>query len=819
MLGRSALPTTSWLPVASECPTLHNLSSSRYRYPTRATKFLPLRFATARLLGFLAHARIIRMPKKRPPTPAPLLPNITPFPASFGPLGNFLSNRYSYHEPIGQGDNGTTHRVSPHTQPALSLCLKIPHLGIAAGDRLPTLKAAIRQEATILSGLRHRCLPYIIEYGTESSVPFYICNYHPGRTLTECLASGIRLDLANSRLALSDLLHVIAYVHKSGHTHCDLHPKNIMISSDIAQDGVLVLDFGHTASETGKERVQHSRHPTTAGKNSSDREQHDLRALGRLLRDAEPIFIATAPPLVQGEYRRLTADLISSRVRSSSDSLDRLDLVFNPLRNCSNNEDLFYTQGAQRESIVIPVAEHVPVGRPSLAVINTAEFQRLRSLKQLSFCDWRFPGATHTRFEHALGVFALSIEVMQHLTYDPSFRASFGPIESRAFLLSALVHDIGHYPFAHAVEQYAATVSQHTPGSRLTDIAHHEHFTKELIETNGEFRRTIVNHWGAESATHSVNILSNRSGALSRLIDGPLDIDKMDYLARDAHHAGLAAGASYSPRLLCRTLVCTRDGKDICATMDELAAIEGFIVLQDQLYGALYWHEAVRAVHCMFQLLLSHLVADDPTRLADLVRRLRGSHSEEAAAQLQLIPMLQRRKSDLKAVDLEKLKGVASLIARPQYSGVYKTLKTYRHSDTPLVMPGLNIYRTILREPTQTGSLSQIDNRRRELLRNAYLEAILREHATATAVDILVDVPFGKGAKRLAYIMSNTDLPPTRIDELTHISSSAFESPVLFWSPVRVFVSPVCREAIGPKLDAVIAAAEAIYKERVASPE
>ena len=198
-----------------------------------------------------------------------------------------------------------------------------------------------------------------------------------------------------------------------------------------------------------------------------------------------------------------------------------------------------------------------------------------------------FPGATNSRFEHVLGVYALGKACMDHLCYDQRFRLRFGPREVRGFLLACLLHDVGHYPFAHAIEQFAASRFQSDEGIRAREIAGHEKYTLKLISEPGKFRDVILAHWGEDTVAICKRILDGKMGTLSRLLDGPLDVDKMDYVHRDAYHAGLSFGGSIDPRHLCVAFQCDEQGQEIHVRSEHLPAIEGFILLQDQLYGAL----------------------------------------------------------------------------------------------------------------------------------------------------------------------------------------------------------------------------------------
>src|SRR5579859_2949163 len=115
----------------------------------------------------------------------------------------------------------------------------------------------------------------------------------------------------------------------------------------------------------------------------------------------------------------------------------------------------------QRSAIRDPVWGDISLGERELAIIDTAQFQRLRHIQQLGFTSLTFPGAHHTRFEHSLGVYSLTRAALLRL-----FELNGGPRLTRedvlAGLAAALLHDVGHYPFSHAVEELElATLRNH----------------------------------------------------------------------------------------------------------------------------------------------------------------------------------------------------------------------------------------------------------------------------------------------------------------------------------------------------------------------
>ncbi|MGC8645031.1 MAG: HD domain-containing protein [Thermoplasmata archaeon] len=201
------------------------------------------------------------------------------------------------------------------------------------------------------------------------------------------------------------------------------------------------------------------------------------------------------------------------------------------------------------------------------AILETREFQRLNSIRQLGFTYLVFPGATHSRFEHSLGTYHLSTEASRNLGLDQK--------SSLLVSLAGLLHDIGHPPFSHSLEN--ATLELY--GRDHLDIS------LEIIEgRTGE--NEIADVLGDRKQEIS-RILRGMGGILSRLISGNGDLDQIDYLARDSYYTGVALGAVDIPRIL--KVLCV-EGGELCILEKGLPAIEGLMVARMLMYRTVYRH-------------------------------------------------------------------------------------------------------------------------------------------------------------------------------------------------------------------------------------
>ncbi|MEW5918910.1 MAG: HD domain-containing protein, partial [Gemmatimonadota bacterium] len=182
-----------------------------------------------------------------------------------------------------------------------------------------------------------------------------------------------------------------------------------------------------------------------------------------------------------------------------------------------------------------PLWNNIRLDPLALALVDTGAMQRLRYVRQLGLAHLVYPGATHTRFEHALGTYHLARLTLSILQDRGDLRAL--PVEEPAVVqAAALLHDVGHYPFAHALEEIGAP--------------HHEDVGHALI-TGGEIAQLLKQRVAPDAPERVAALVRGRSrSALQGLISGSLDLDKIEYLKRDAHMCGVPYGQIDVDRLI-----------------------------------------------------------------------------------------------------------------------------------------------------------------------------------------------------------------------------------------------------------------------------
>jgi uncharacterized protein len=246
------------------------------------------------------------------------------------------------------------------------------------------------------------------------------------------------------------------------------------------------------------------------------------------------------------------------------------------------------------EIIRDPLWNNIRLDPLSFELIDTPAFQRLRYVRQLGLAFLVYPGATHTRFEHALGTYHLARRALGLLEEHGDF-PSIDPLDCALIRVAALLHDIGHYPFSHALEEIGAL--------------HHEVVARPLI-AEGEVAAVLRRELGASAPDRVVALICGTSQSpLQGLISGSIDLDKLDYLRRDAFMCGVSYGEIDVDRLInALTLVADPEtGAPRIGMVEKgLSALESLLFAKYQMYRNVYWHHAVRSATTMYK----RLVAD-----------------------------------------------------------------------------------------------------------------------------------------------------------------------------------------------------------------
>ena len=239
------------------------------------------------------------------------------------------------------------------------------------------------------------------------------------------------------------------------------------------------------------------------------------------------------------------------------------------------------------------VHDHIRIDGVAGALLDTPELQRLRNVRQLGTVSLVYPSANHTRFEHSLGVYHLACEALEQLGVS-------GRRAERVHA-AALLHDVGHGPFSHNLEPLV---------HRRTGRYHDD--VRELLD-GGAVGEVLRDH---DLEPDAVAALIAGEGRFGQLVSGELDVDRMDYLVRDAHHTGVPYGTIDHGRLV-RELTFT-DGELV---LDEgnVQTAESLLVSRALMNPTVYSHSVARISKAMLRRATERLL-EAPEREVDAER-------------------------------------------------------------------------------------------------------------------------------------------------------------------------------------------------------
>ena len=221
---------------------------------------------------------------------------------------------------------------------------------------------------------------------------------------------------------------------------------------------------------------------------------------------------------------------------------------------------------------------HVRLGPIATDLIDTPAFQRLRHIKQLSTVRLVYPSANHTRFEHSLGVYHLARAAIGELDVDADTAAHV-----RA---AAMLHDVGHGPYGHQTEGIIR---------RRTGRDHDE--VAWLVTDADRAVTAVLERHGLDPSR--VASLIGGAGPLGPLISGELDVDRMDYLVRDAHHTGVPYGTVDTGRLVSALRLTPAD--ELVLTEGNVATAESLLLARSLMNAVVYRHHVSRVAGAMLE--------------------------------------------------------------------------------------------------------------------------------------------------------------------------------------------------------------------------
>lgn len=223
-------------------------------------------------------------------------------------------------------------------------------------------------------------------------------------------------------------------------------------------------------------------------------------------------------------------------------------------------------------------------------LITTSEFQRMRKIRQLGLTYKVFSCAEHTRFSHSIGVYHLATIAIKNLELKkPDFATSQ---DIQAFLVSCLLHDIGHGPLSHAAEVFF-------------DYSH-EDFSCKIIREKTTQINQILSAYSSDMVSNVCLFIEKKHPnlVLNSLLSGSFDLDRMDYLLRDSHHCGVVYGNFESYIILSQLNI--EDSK-LIFNHKALKPIEDFILCRYQMFCQVYLNANALGYELLVELILKRV--------------------------------------------------------------------------------------------------------------------------------------------------------------------------------------------------------------------
>jgi HD superfamily phosphohydrolase len=235
-----------------------------------------------------------------------------------------------------------------------------------------------------------------------------------------------------------------------------------------------------------------------------------------------------------------------------------------------------------------PLWNNIMLSEGIKKILSSSVMQKLNKIKQLGPAYLVYPGATHTRLNHSIGVFHLSKRILRQLVIS-SHCPDISLEGAVSFLCAALLHDLGHFPYAHSLKELPLIDHEVLTGKFILSQPLYNEI-KESLKIDPSFVAAIVDKNIKQNITDEVIFFRN-------LLSGVLDPDKLDYLNRDAYFCGVPYGIQDIDFIISNIM--PHKEKGIAVYEQGLPAIENILFSKYLMYRAVYWHKTVRSATAM----------------------------------------------------------------------------------------------------------------------------------------------------------------------------------------------------------------------------
>ncbi|MEI6348029.1 MAG: HD domain-containing protein [Bacteroidota bacterium] len=416
----------------------------------------------------------------------------------------------------------------------------------------------------------------------------------------------ISFKLKYFEILIKQVSKAMIYYHKKKITHKDIKPENIRFS--IHDSTFILVDFGfahHITSPQNEESIPRTDYIDLPSIKAKDYEKNDMGQFSEMLTKVLPTL---KDEYLTNRYSGLESSIDKGKNPDLKKRYKDMDEFYNHIKQYFLIEggwrfqlklDEFLTSdgfGRFDSKLRIPVSGSILLSKEIKALIDTPQFQRLRGVRQLGPTIFVFPGANHTRFEHSLGVYSLALRYLEKLLSLTDFKNKCEPLEKsiKLIVLSTLLHDIGHYPYSHWIEEIDELPNK-------LKLPSHEQRAKQILEQK-EIKDVIENSWQINISEITDLICNNSEDELiNSFINSVIDVDKLDYLIRDSVHCGINYGKGIDVERLLDALYVNNESNKLCVTEKGRSALLSILATRNIMYQEVYWHKTVRACEAMFK--------------------------------------------------------------------------------------------------------------------------------------------------------------------------------------------------------------------------
>jgi len=249
--------------------------------------------------------------------------------------------------------------------------------------------------------------------------------------------------------------------------------------------------------------------------------------------------------------------------------------------------------------IIDPVHGDIGLSELETKLIDTPTFQRLRKIKQLGFANMVYPSATHTRFEHSLGVMHIMSRIIDNTREQ--FRKQFSEEDKQKLRIAALLHDVGHYPYSHVMEKIDWDSAKKYIRRRDEDETRendthpkyplHDDLGKIIITERKDIKKILRDN--DIDPEEIASLVKGEHQNLPNLLNRSLDVDRLDYLVRDSMNTGLPYGR-VDINYIVNNLEITAEN-EIVVHAKARNSVEHMLIARYFMFNTLYMHKTVFA--------------------------------------------------------------------------------------------------------------------------------------------------------------------------------------------------------------------------------